>query len=358
MSIPVFYYEGTEFPRPILLDEDQEDDLRLINALCNNSEITVLDHFQAQIEQLVQARNPHVPKNDPYVLERITKYNEPGTWVYYPWRKTIVHILGEEDFMTLRTNRNMYKIAHEEQRLLRHKTVLIVGLSVGASIAKTIAMERSVGHLILCDFDTAELSNLNRLHAGVHQLGMSKCYILAQSIAELDPYIKLTLVTKPLDLTLLKYILRKNKVDIIIDECDDLAAKWFIRETACSDSIPVLMETNDRGQIDIERFDLDSGRPIFHGRLKDMDIELSYFEDPAFRNNFFTKILDVEQGSERAKFSLNQIGKTIQSWPQLASSVTLGSGICADLVRKILLNKPVPSGRFFIDLDELIRNEN
>jgi hypothetical protein len=131
--------------------------------------------------------------------------------------------------------------------------------------------------------------------------------------------------------------------------------KWLLRMKAKEMNIPVLMETNDRGQIDIERFDLEPSRPLFHGRLEELDYEKMDFKDPGVRFLLLSKILDIQLGSPRAQYSLGQIGKTIQTWPQLASSVMLGAGICSDVARKILIGIPISSGRYFIDLDQLIQ---
>jgi len=44
--------------------------------------------------------------------------------------------------------------------------------------------------LRLADFDTAELSNLNRIRTGSHNLGLNKTVIAAREIVEIDPFIK------------------------------------------------------------------------------------------------------------------------------------------------------------------------
>src|SRR5690606_36181989 len=56
----------------------------------------------------------------------------------------------------------------------------------------------------------------------------------------------------------------------------------------------------------------------------------------------------------RAKASMLEIGETITTWPQLDSAVTLGGGITADVVRRIFLNQYRESGRYHVDVEELI----
>ncbi|WP_405632734.1 hypothetical protein OG933_42660 [Streptomyces sp. NBC_00016] len=41
-----------------------------------------------------------------------------------------------------------------------------------------------------------------------------------------------------------------------------------------------------------------------------------------------------------------RIGRTLSSWPQLASGVMLGGALVTDTARRILLGRPVASGRW------------
>lgn len=70
------------------------------------------------------------------------------------------------------------------------KTVGIVGLSVGRTIALALAMERIVGKLHIADADSIELSNLNRMSCSLFELGAPKWASTARAIAEIDPYLE------------------------------------------------------------------------------------------------------------------------------------------------------------------------
>ena len=113
-------------------------------------------------------------------------------WVYYPWRKTLVHVLGPRPFAVLRLNRNRNKITRDEQARLAGLCIGIVGLSAGHAIAHTLALEGLAGELRLADFDTLELSNMNRIPATLLDLGVNKAVATARRIAELDPYLEVT----------------------------------------------------------------------------------------------------------------------------------------------------------------------
>ena len=51
----------------------------------------------------------------------------------------------------------------------------------------------------------------------------------------------------------------------IMEVCDGLDMKIISRFKAREFGVPVVMDTNDRGMLDIERFDLEPQRPILHG---------------------------------------------------------------------------------------------
>jgi hypothetical protein len=117
------------------------------------------------------------------------------------------------------------------------------------------------------------------------------------------------------------------------------------------------MDTNDNGMIDIERFDLEPKRPIFHGLIDHLDV--SNIENAKTNEEklpFVASIIGMETISPRLKASFAEVGKTITTWPQLASSVALGGAITCDVSRKILLNQLTISGRFFVNIDEIIKN--
>jgi hypothetical protein len=158
----------------------------------------VFDELQSQLEELIKSRNPKIV----FKKEQLTKaaqeymgqkvWSEYGVWVYYPWANRIVHILDEEEFVLVRTNRNQYKITNEERELLSKKKIGVIGLSIGQSVAITMAMERIFGELRIADFDILELSNMNRIRTGTGNLCISKVVLVAREIAEIDPFLKVT----------------------------------------------------------------------------------------------------------------------------------------------------------------------
>lgn len=326
---------------------------------------TILDLFASQKQELIRIRHP---KKRLSAAETEQKYREwaegkdintEGVWVYYPWSERLLHLVDEAEFIELRTSRNQYKITPDEQLHLSKRSIGIIGLSVGHSVALSIATERACGKLKLADFDTIELSNLNRIRTGLHNIGVNKCIVTAREIAEIDPFLDIECfpdgITKE---NLDGFLLDGGKVDILVDECDDIALKISARIRAAQLGIPVVMETSDRGMLDVERFDTEPERPIFHGYLQGLPLDKFEHISEEDRLPLVLRIVNAINGSKRGKVSLVEIGQSIGTWPQLASAVTLGGGVVTDVCRRILLNQFHESGRYYIDLEELVGDKS
>ncbi|MFC5282740.1 ThiF family adenylyltransferase [Pedobacter alpinus] len=340
------------------------DKQELKKLLEQEKNLCIHDEIYSQLEELIKCKNPSVKLSKEEVKSFIeahlngTELDNYGVWVYYPWSNKLVHLLNKDEFIEVRTNRNRNKITREEQAELQSKIIGVVGLSVGQSIALTLAMERTCSELRLADFDTAELSNLNRIRTGVHNLGISKTVLAAREIAEIDPFLKVKIYPEGLtNQNLDDFFLEDGKLDLFIEVCDSLEIKIDSRMKARELKLPVVMDTNDRGMLDIERFDLEPERNIFHGYLDHLMVNNGITVTPANRTEILMSILSFDKLSERMQFSMAQIGKSINTWPQLASSVVLGGAITTDICRRILLNEHKDSGRYYVDLDYIFNNK-
>jgi len=335
-----------------------------LDQLIENQVSFFHDEIYGQLQELVKMKNPAVrikPEEYPELIQKhlggrdIHSY---GVWVYYPWSRRLVHMLDEEEFIKVRSNRNQYKITLKEQETLSTKRIGIIGLSVGQSIALTLAMERGFGELRLTDFDTLELSNLNRIRSGVHNLGIPKVVITAREIAEMDPFLKVICFFNGLNEENMDSFFSDNgKLDLLVDECDGLDIKILARFKARELRIPVIMDTSDRGMLDVERFDLEPNRPLLHGTIENVDPQNIKNLSTEDKIPVMLQMLGVENISLRAKASMIEVEQTINTWPQLASSVALGGAVGADVSRRILLDQYHDSGRYYIDLEELIADK-
>ena len=328
--------------QPLVLDATTRAQREVLRVLREDSSLQVLDQYDEQRAQL-----------DALVDFKPTDIEGDGQrWIYYPWRRAVVRLLGPRAFDLLRLNRNRNKLTRKEQARLRGLRVGVVGASAGHSIAHVLAMEGIVGELRLADFDHIEVTNLNRIPAGVMDLGVNKAVVLARRVAEVDPYLRVSAFTDGVTPeNLARFI---DGLDLVIEECDSLDIKFLVREAARERGIPVIMETSDRGVLDVERFDLEPHRPIFHGLLGDMSYEVLSGLTTEQKGPFVLRLLGAADVSARAAASALELGQTVSGWPQLASEVTLGGVTVAAAVRRFGLGGELPSGRVRFDVEEIL----
>lgn len=349
---------------PVILRLNDQTDRKTFDSLIESGKVSfVYDEIYGQLQELVKSEHPAIKIKKEDYPDLISKHldgrdiYEYGVWVYYSWNQRLVHLLDEEEFIEVRTNRNRYKITREEQARLKSRKIGIVGLSVGQSIALTMAMERTCGELRLADFDTAELSNLNRIRTGTQNLGLNKTVIAAREILEMDPYLNIRIFNDGLHAgNMEEFFLGDGKLDLFIEVCDGLDIKIESRYKAREYQIPVVMDTNDRGMLDVERFDLEPGRAILHGLADGLDP--SNIKDLTNEEKipYILRMIGAETISTRLKASMLEVEQSINTWPQLASSVTLGGALTTDVARRILLDQFHESGRYYVDLEEMVKD--
>src|SRR3989344_3893033 len=305
----------------------QEKELEEL-LVCNKIQ-RVSDDYQEQQQELFAAKNPSIvygpdfkPKFEEYYqgLQKIKPLHQQGSWAYFPWSSTLVHILPEADFHLVRTARNKNLINQAEQDKFYNATVGIGGLSVGSSVAFALALQGGPKHIKLADMDRLALSNINRILTGVDNLGVLKVEMAAKMIYQINPYSQIELYSEGLTKENIGNFF--EGLDIVIDELDNLAVKYLIREQARKHKIAVVMaaDNGDNAVVDIERYDLEPNTDFFHGRMGEVSYESLSSLDKFGIGKMITKHVGPENVTERMQQSLLEMGKTIVSWPQLGGA--------------------------------------
>lgn len=346
---------------PLVLDRSRLEDASVMDELMGGEVSFVHDTIDAQLRDLIKCRTPSKPWTDDELGRAVadmlqeTDSHVYGRWVFYPWSRRFVHLLPPAEFAEVRSDRNRVKITTAEQAKLLRLKVGLVGLSVGNAVAVTLALEGLFGELRLADFDTLDLSNMNRLRCTVDQIGLNKAVISARQIFEMNPYANLTLYPDGMTReNVAPFFDDGGRLDIAIDECDSMFIKFKVREEARARRIPVLMETSDRGMLDIERFDLEPKRPLLHGLVGEMSSDAVESLPPPARLGVILKIIGEQTMSPRLAASLLEFGRTLRGFSQLGSEVTLGGATTAAAVRRLGLGQPLASGRVYFDLSKTL----
>jgi len=317
---------------------------RVIKTIQRRKDIKVVNELEGQMNELFKLNYPSVVDGtkqfqsfkEHYLKGR--KPNDVGSWVWYPWLKQLVHLLPPKDFQRIRTSRNKYLITEQEQDKYQKTCVAIAGISVGSHIATTLRLQGGAQNLKLADFDTLELSNTNRVAVGITNLGVKKIELVRRRLLEIDPYTKLTLFTRGLTPNNVERFCRK--ADIIFDEVDNLRIKVLLRQYARISRTPLIMLTdNDDGVlVDYYPYHKDIQTPLFHGLTDKEILRAVNTKKPSTKAEMVrlsSRVVGQKNISPRMTQSLNAVGKTLVSWPQLGTAALLSGVVGAYMTRMI-----------------------
>ncbi len=125
-----------------------------------------------------------------------------------------------------------------QQRLMQSHA-LIIGLGgLGSPVAMYLA-SAGVGQLTLVDFDTVDLSNLQRQIVHRHSdIGRAKVDSAADTLHALNPEIKINTLDKKLTDEALTQAVRQ--ADVVIDACDNFATRFAINQACVSTHTPLV----------------------------------------------------------------------------------------------------------------------
>lgn len=130
-----------------------------------------------------------------------------------------------------------FDIAGQER--LRQSRALIVGLGgLGSPVAMYLAAA-GVGRLTLVDFDTVDLSNLQRQI--VHRtadIGRPKVESARDTLLALNPLIEVTTIPKALDEA--ELLQQVEQADVVVDACDNLPTRLAINAACVRVGVPLV----------------------------------------------------------------------------------------------------------------------
>jgi molybdopterin/thiamine biosynthesis adenylyltransferase len=331
--------------KPSILSENEARDLQN-----NNPYIFEVDAFSRQLKELFFIDNHPfigVNKEEVYASTDFKQYTElkknDFVYIYYAWSHHLVKSVSNEDYFKLKTNRNQDLITSEEQVILKNYKVAVLGMSVGSNIAFVLTQAGISDTIVLADFDELDTTNLNRILAGVHQIGLNKTIVAARKIYEDNPFANVVLWQEGVTKTNLEQALKNGEINCLIEEIDDIPLKIEIRLLAMKYKVPVVMVT-DNGDgivIHVERYDL--------GNTKIWGRDFSYYEEkikgPKSKELSGEIIInDIVGGVHRVDpkmiASVNKVlKKELVSWSQLGSAAILGAVMCTYMIKEIALGK-------------------
>lgn len=116
-------------------------------------------------------------------------------------------------------------LLQDKLNIVKNLEVLIIGLGgVGSYVVESLA-RMGVKKLILVDYDTVDITNINRQLEAVHStIGRYKADVLKERILDINPNCEVILIKEKITISNIE-LLYKYKVDFLVDACDDVIIK-------------------------------------------------------------------------------------------------------------------------------------
>ena len=165
----------------------------------------------------------------------------------------------------LRYNRQIVlkDIDFDGQETLKNTKMLVIGLGgLGCAAAQYLAVA-GVGHLTLLDFDTVDLSNLQRqvLHDD-SRLGMPKVESAKLSLQRLNPHIEVNAIHQLLDEQQLHDLV--GKFDVVLDCTDNVTTRNQLDTACAAHKIPLVSGAAIRMEGQVSVFTYENNTPTYH----------------------------------------------------------------------------------------------
>lgn len=137
---------------------------------------------------------------------------------------------------------------------LRAATIAVFGVGGVGSFAVEALARVGVGKLVLIDFDTVDITNINRqLHAFPDTVGQSKVQLMKERITRIFPEIEVEVFEEKYTSENAEQIF-STQWDYVIDAIDMVSSKLDLIERCWNNGIPVISSMGTGNKMDPTRF--------------------------------------------------------------------------------------------------------
>lgn len=164
---------------------------------------------------------------------------------------------------------------------IKNKTVLVLGCGgVGGYVVESLARS-GVGTLILVDFDTIDVTNINRQIIALDStVGRKKVEVFVERIADINKKCKVIAIDRFIDVNNLEELF-SYKIDYFIDACDTVSTKKAVIDSCIRRKIPFISSMGTGNKLDpfkleimdIRKTSYDPLAKILRKYVKDMRIK-------------------------------------------------------------------------------------
>jgi len=131
-------------------------------------------------------------------------------------------------------------IGEEKFNILKNKTVLIIGIGGVGSYAYEAIIRSGINNIIIVDYDNVDITNLNRqIIALNNNIGLKKTQVAKERGLTINKDANITTYDILVDESNINNLFNQ-KIDYVIDACDDVKAKQLIIKKCLKEKIPFI----------------------------------------------------------------------------------------------------------------------
>ena len=232
------------------------------------------------------------------------------------------------DNQLLRYSRHILlpQIEYSGQEKLTKSHVLIVGAGGLGAPAALYCAASGVGKLTICDFDTVDLTNLQRqiIHTTA-SIGTNKALSAQQTIYEINPEVNVQTVQQKS--TEAEFKALAEQADVVLDCSDNFATRYALNRVCFALKKPLVSGAalGFEGQITVFDFRSDTS-PCYHCLFPDLknadgeDLELRCATNGVFAP--LVGMIGTTQAAEALKLIMN-IGESLQGRLMLLDALSI-----------------------------------
>ena len=221
-------------------------------------------------------------------------------------------------------DREIKLIGIDKLDLIKSKTIAIIGLGgVGGYSLETL-VRSGIENLVLVDYDTIDITNLNRQILATNKtIGVKKVEVAKNRVMEINSNVNIKLIDIKLNEDNLN-ILFDNKIDYIIDACDTISVKKKLILECHKRGIKLITSCGTGNKLDPTKFSITDIRKTSYDPIAKI---LRKF---VIDNNIKDKVMVVSSTEEVKK--IEGVVSSISYVPSIAG-ILLTSYVINDIIK-------------------------
>ncbi len=172
-------------------------------------------------------------------------------------------LLSDSEILRYSRQISIKAMDFEGQEKLKLAKVLVIGAGgLGCAATQYLAVA-GIGKMTLVDFDTVELSNLQRqvLHQD-HNIGQPKVESAKETLTQLNPHVEIATINAVLDDNEIDALVAQH--DLVMDCTDNVMVREQLNSSCLSHKVPLVSAAAIRMEGTVTVFDYQQDTPCYH----------------------------------------------------------------------------------------------